>query len=316
METLSIKTQKQYKRKKRLQNFKNNIPLHLMVLPAIIFVIIFNYIPLYGLRIAFLDFNPAKGLFGAQKWIGMENFHTLFSLPDFTKIIINTVIIALLKSILGIIVPVIVALLLNAIRCTGLRSGIQTLIYLPHFISWVIIATVLVDILSPSSGIINSAIKAFGLQPIYFLGDNKWIKFTFVVSDVWKEFGYGSIIYFAAIQGIDPSMYEAADIDGASSLKKSWYITIPSIRQIIVLMALLSLGNIISGGFDQVYNLINDATRTNGEILDTFIYDYAFGSATDYGLSTAATIFKSAISFILVSAGYYLSYKFADYQIF
>lgn len=316
METLSVKIKVKDKNKQRLQNFKNNIPLHLMVLPAIIFVIIFNYIPLFGLRIAFLDFNPAKGLFGTQKWVGLENFRTLFSLPDFGKIIFNTVVLALWKSILGIIVPVIVALLLNAIRSIGFRSGIQTLIYLPHFISWVIIATVLVDILSPSSGIINSAIKALGLQPIYFLGDNKWIKFTFVVSDIWKEFGYGSIVYFAAIQGIDPSMYEAADIDGASALKKSWYITIPSIRQIIVLMALLSLGNILSGGFDQVYNLINDATRINGEILDTFIYDYAFGSATDYGLSTAATIFKSLISFVLVSAGYYLSYKYADYQIF
>lgn len=313
METLIVK---QRKKAKRWQQFKNNIPLHLMVLPAIILVIIFNYIPLGGLIIAFQKFNPAKGLFGNQKFIGLENFETLFNLPDFWKIVSNTVVLAVFKSVLGIVVPVAVALLLNTIRSVGFRTGIQTLIYLPHFISWVVIATVLTDILSPSTGIINQAIATLGLKPVYFLGDNNWIQFTFITSDIWKEFGYGSIIYFAAIQGIDPALYEAADLDGASSFKKSWYITVPSISQTIFLMALLSLGNILSGGFDQVYNLINDATRVNGEILDTFIYDYAFGLSTNYGLATAATIFKSLISFVLVSIGYYLSYKYADYKIF
>src|SRR5690554_3717796 len=287
-----------------------------MVLPAIILVFIFNYIPLFGIVIAFQDFVPAKGLFGDQEWVGLENFRFLFELPQTKQVIINTIVIALAKAIVGLIIPIIVALMLNSLRKQGLRSGIQTLIYLPHFISWVIISSILIDILSPSTGIINQFLMQIGIEPVYFLGEPKYFRMTLVVSDLWKEFGYGSILYYAAMQGINPELYEASDIDGANKLRKIWHITLPGIRMIIVLLGLLSLGNILNAGFDQVFNLYNIQVLETGDILDTYIYQLAFGTNLNYSLATAASLLKSIISFVLISMAYYLSYKYADYRMF
>lgn len=295
---------------------RKNLALHLMVLPAIILVFIFNYIPLFGIVIAFQDFVPAKGLFGDQEWVGLENFRFLFELPQTKQVIINTIVIALAKAIVGLIIPIIVALMLNSLRKQGLRSGIQTLIYLPHFISWVIISSILIDILSPSTGIINQFLMQIGIEPVYFLGEPKYFRMTLVVSDLWKEFGYGSILYYAAMQGINPELYEASDIDGANKLRKIWHITLPGIRMIIVLLGLLSLGNILNAGFDQVFNLYNIQVLETGDILDTYIYQLAFGTNLNYSLATAASLLKSIISFVLISMAYYLSYKYADYRMF
>ena len=273
------------------------------------------YIPLSGLIIAFQKFVPAKGLFGNQKWIGWDNFIYLYNLPGAISALRNTVIIAFFKIVLHLLIPITVSILLNEIRSTGFRRTAQTLIYLPHFLSWIILGGILIDILSPSDGILNRVLGLFGMEPIFFLGSNDYFRGTLIVSDVWKEFGFNTIIYLAAITNIDPNQYEAATIDGANRFQKMRYITLPNMRMIIVLMMVLSLGNVLNAGFDQVYNLYSKQVYSTGDILDTFIYRIGLLDA-QFGVATAMGMFKSVVSTIFISTSYFCAYKFADYRIF
>ena len=191
----------------------------------------------------------------------------------------------------------------------------QTLIYLPYFLSWVILSGVLLDILSPSQGIVNQLLQGIGIKPIFFLGDNRWFPFTLVISNEWKEFGFSTIVYIAAILGINPSLYEAAVVDGASRWRQTWHITLPGMAPIIVLMATLSVGNILNAGFEQVFNLYSPIVYQSGDIIDTFVYRIGMVDA-QYGVATAVGLFKSVISFILISLSYVLAYRFANYRIF
>lgn len=299
----------------RRMRFRREIPLHLMLLPGIVLVLIFNYVPMAGLVIAFQKFIPARGLFGDQKWIGMGNFEYIFSMPNAISVIKNTVLIALGKIIGGMLVPIAVSLLLNEVRQQRLKKAIQTIIYFPNFISWIVMAGIMVDLLSPSTGIVNMLIKALGFEPMFFLGSNAYFRGTMIVTDIWKGFGFGSVIYLATITGIDPTLYEAAAIDGATRARQIWHVTLPGMRMIIVLMTVLNLGNVLNAGFDQIYNLYSPAVYETGDILDTFIYriglmNYQFGSATAMGL------FKSVISMVLISSSYWIAWKFFDYRIF
>ena len=295
--------------------FRKELPFHLMLLPGVIIVFIYMYIPLSGLIIAFQKFIPAKGLFGNQKWVGWDNFIYLYNLPGAISALRNTVIIALFKIVLHLIIPITVSILLNEITHTGFRRTAQTLIYLPHFLSWIILGGILIDILSPSDGIVNRFLGLFGVEPIFFLGSNDYFRGTLIVTDVWKEFGFNTIIYLAAITNIDPNQYEAATIDGANRFQKMLYITLPNMRMIIVLMMVLSLGNVLNAGFDQVYNLYSKQVYSTGDILDTFIYRIGLLDA-QFGVATAMGMFKSVVSTIFISVSYFCAYKFADYRIF
>lgn len=286
-----------------------------MILPGFITLLIFSYLPMAGIVIAFQKFIPAKGLFGDQKWIGFKNFEYVLNMPNFDNIMWNTISIAMAKIILGLIIPIIFAILINEVTNNALKRGIQTLIYLPHFLSWVVLGGILIDILSPSGGILNSFIKSLGFEPIFFLGDNKWFPSTMVLTETWKEFGYGTIIYLAAITGIDPSLYEAARIDGANRWKQTLHITLPGMRMVIVLLMVLSLGNILNAGFDQIFNLYSPPVYESGDIIDTFVYRIGLLEA-QYGVATAVGLFKSVVSFTLISVSYFFAYKFADYRIF
>ena len=286
-----------------------------MLWPGVIIVFIYMYIPLSGLIIAFQKFVPAKGLFGNQKWIGWDNFIYLYNLPGAISALRNTVVIAFFKIILHLIIPITVSILLNEIRSTAFRRTAQTLIYLPHFLSWIIMGGILIDILSPSDGIVNRILGLFGVEPVFFLGSNDYFRGTLIISDVWKEFGFNTIIYLAAITNIDPNQYEAATIDGANRFQKMRYITLPNMRMIIVLMMVLSLGNVLNAGFDQVYNLYSKQVYSTGDILDTFIYRIGLLDA-QFGVATAMGMFKSVVSTIFISISYYSAYKFADYRIF
>lgn len=299
----------------KLSKFRRQLPLHLMILPGLIFIIIFSYIPMGGLTIAFQKFIPAKGLFGDQKWIGLDNFRYVFNLPSFKRVIWNTLYISSLKLLLGLIVPIFFALLLNELKNQIVKRSIQTTIYLPYFLSWVVLGGILIDILSPSRGIVNELVTFFGLEPIFFLGDNKWFPITLVLSDVWKTFGYGTIIYLAALTGIDPGLYEAATMDGANRWHKAWHISIPGMRMVIVLLAVLSLGQLLNAGFDQVFNLYSPQVYESGDIIDTFVYRIGLLDA-QYGVATAVGFFKSIVSFILISVSYFFAYRFARYRIF
>jgi len=294
---------------------RKELPFHLMLIPGVIIVFIYMYIPLSGLIIAFQKFVPAKGLFGNQKWIGWDNFIYLYQLPGAISALRNTVIIAFWKIILHLFIPISVSILLNEIQNSTFRRISQTLIYLPHFLSWIILGGILIDILSPSGGIVNRFLGLFGVEPIFFLGSNDHFRFTLIATDIWKEFGFNTIIYLAAITNIDPNQYEAATIDGANRFQKMIYITLPNMRMIIVLMMVLSLGNVLNAGFDQAFNLYSKQVYSTGDILDTFIYRIGLLDA-QFGVATAMGMFKSVVSTLFISVSYYCAYRFADYRIF
>jgi len=296
-----------------LAKMKRNLPLHLMILPGVIMVFLFSYVPLAGISIAFQNFLPNRGLFGSD-WVGFENFKYMLQMPDIGQVIRNTVYIAVMKIVLNLIVPIIVALLLNEMKHKLVRRGVQTLIYLPHFLSWVILGGIMIDILS-TEGIFNRVLAAFGAEPIFFLGSNTWFPLAIVASDVWKEFGFATIIYLAALTSIDPTQYEAAYVDGAGRWKQTWHITIPGMASTILLLTVLSLGNILNAGFEQIFMMYSPQVYESGDILDTLVYRIGFVDA-QYSVSTAVGLFKSVISLVLIITSYRLAYVYANYRIF
>ncbi len=303
-----------YKRRRQLQR-RRQLPLDLMILAPLLVVIIFSYIPMAGVAIAFQNFIPAKGLFGDQKWIGLGNFEYIFKLPQAMRALKNTIVIAFFKIIFGMLAPIVVSIMLNELRKERLKKIIQTTIYLPHFLSWVILSGVLIDILSPSTGFVNQIITGIGFKPIFFLGDPQWFQATIIASHVWKEFGFGTVIYLATIVNIDPQQYEAARMDGAGRFQQIWHITLPGMRMIIVLIAVLSLGSVLTAGFDQIFNLYNPQVYETGDILDTLVYRIGMMEA-QFGPATAIGLFKSVVSLIFISVSYLMAYKLADYRIF
>lgn len=296
------------------KKFRRQWPLHLMILPGVILVLIYSYWPMVGIAMAFQKFTPFKGLFGS-KWIGLDNFHYVFALPETGQIIWNTIFISIMKIGAGLIAPITISLLLNELRNELIKRGVQTLIYLPHFLSWVILGGILIDILSPTNGIVNQVLGWFGVEPIFFLGSNKWFPYTLVMSDIWKEFGFSTIVYLAALSSINPSLYEAATVDGASRWKQTLHITLPGMMPIVILMATLSLGNVLNAGFDQVFNLYSPQVYQSGDVLDTFIYRIGMQNA-QYGVGTAVGFFKSIVSLVFITTSYALASKFANYRIF
>lgn len=300
---------------KGMRTFKRQMPLHMMLLPGIVMTFIFSYLPLAGLSIAFQKFNAAKGFLGDQKWIGLDNFAYIFSLSNIWNVLQNTVTIAVAKIILGLIVPVVVSLMLNELQSRKLQRTIQTIIYFPHFLSWIILATILADLLSPTTGLVNQLLNALGMDSIFFMGDNRYFQGTLIWTDIWKEFGYGTVVYMAAITGIDPTLYEAAAIDGANRWRQTWHVTLPGLRMIILLMMVLSLGNVLNAGFDQVFNMYSEVVYSSGDILDTLMYRIGLESAM-FGPATAVGLLKSVISAVLVATAYLIAEKGFSYQLF
>ena len=290
------------------------LSFHLMLLIPTALLVVYCYVPMAGIIIAFQNYKPALGFTGS-KFTGLENFRVLFTNPGFMQALKNTVVIAFWKIITGLIVPVTFSLLLNEIRRSSIKRTAQTIIYMPYFISWVLMAGIIVDILSPENGIVNRLLGLFGVEPVFFLGDNNWFKPVLVVTNVWKEFGWGTIIYVAALTGIDLNLYEAAAIDGAGRWKQTLHVTLPGIAPTIVLLTTLSLGNVLNAGFDQVYNLMSPITLESGDIIDTLIYRLGIKNA-QFGIATAAGLFKSMISAFFIVTSYKLAYKFTGYRVF
>ncbi|MFB9755326.1 ABC transporter permease [Paenibacillus hodogayensis] len=288
--------------------------LHLMMIPGILLVLVYDYAPMLGLVMAFQNFKPAFGFFRSE-WVGLDNFRYMMELPNIYQVVWNTLFIATMKVVAGLAVPVLIALLLNEIRVGAVKRGVQTLIYLPHFLSWIILGGILIDILSPSKGIVNQMLQGLGFEPVFFLGEQKLFPYVLVTTDLWKEFGFSTIVYLAALTGINPSLYEAAVIDGASRLRQAWHISLPGMAPIVILLATLSLGQILNAGFDQIFNLYSPPVYKTGDIIDTLVYRMGLQQA-QYSLSTAVGVFKSVVSFALISTSYYLAYRFANYRIF
>ncbi|MBO9596478.1 MAG: sugar ABC transporter permease [Cohnella sp.] len=293
---------------------KLELPLHLMLAPGLILVLLFAYGPMVGVAIAFQHFLPGKGLFGSD-WIGLDNFRYIYSLPDTMNVIRNTIVIAVMKIVAGLIAPIVTALMLNELRRKAFKRTVQTLIYLPNFLSWVILSGVLLEVLSPTTGLLNELLGWLGIRPIFFLGDPRWFPFVMVGTDVWKEFGFNTIVYLAALTGINPALYESAVIDGAGRWRSMLYVTLPGMLPIIVLMLTLSLGQVLNAGFDQIFNLYNPSVYETGDILDTYVYRIGLGNG-QFGVAAAVGLFKSVISLALISVSYYLAYRLANYRIF
>ncbi|MNK27853.1 putative multiple-sugar transport system permease YteP [compost metagenome] len=298
-----------------MKHLKRNWPLHLMLVPSLIFLIVFSLVPMGGIIMAFQNYKPFLG-FTKSAWVGLDNFRALFERKDSIEVIWNTLIISGLKIIFNLLAPFVFALLLNEVRKAFFKRFVQTLVYLPHFLSWVILGGILLDVLSTDGGFVNQILTSlFGIKPIFFLGDNNWFRFTVIVSDVWKEFGFGTIVFLAALANVNPSLYEAAEIDGASRWKQTLHITVPSMLPIAVVVGTLALGNILNAGFDQIFNLYNPLVYQKGDIIDTFVYRTAILNG-EMGLGTAIGLFKSVISMILILVSYRLAYKLANYRIF
>lgn len=276
-----------------------------MIAPGMIFLLIFSYAPMFGLIMAFQDFVPARGFLGSD-FVGLDNFIYIFNLPDIWQVTYNTVFIAVGKIVLNTIIPIIFAILLNEIRVKWMKKTTQTIVYLPHFLSWVILASVILNLFN-LDGTVNQVLQSLGLDRINFLGSNAVFPHLLIWTDVWKGFGYNSIIFLAAITSIDPGLYEAATMDGASWLQRVKHVTIPGMMSFIILMTILALPGILSAGFDQVYNLYSPPVYASGDVLDTYIYRIGL-IGRDYSLGAAVGLVRSIIGLILI----YVSNKTAE----
>ncbi len=274
--------------------------LTLMFIPVVAYFIIFKYIPMGGIAIAFENYKIKEGIFGSA-WCGLDNFNKAFAMATFRRSVWNTLTISGLKLLFGFPMPIILALMLNEVTHVRFKKTVQTISYLPHFLSWVVLAGMFQQLLSPNNGAVNAVLRdVFGVKDsIYFLGNNKYFRGTLIVTDIWKNVGWSSILYLATISGIDPELYEAATVDGASRWQCTRYITIPSLVSTIVIMLILNIGSIMDAGFDQVFNLYNSAVYQTGDIIDTYVYRYGLGDMK-YALATAVGLFKNVIAFVLV----------------
>jgi putative aldouronate transport system permease protein len=287
--------------------------IYAMMAPAAILLLVFHIYPLWGIAIAFVNYTPYKGL-GGSPWVGLQNFQQVFQSLTVWTLVRNTLTIAIGKIAAGTLVALTFALMLNEIRHTGLKRMTQTFTTLPHFLSWILIGGIMVEVLS-SSGLVNRVVAIFGAKPILFLGRPAIFPWTLILSDTWKEFGWGAVIYLAALTDINPDLYEAAAVDGAGRWGRLLHITLPGIMPMIVLLACLNLGGILEAGFDQVWVLLNPIVLSTGDILDTYVYRVGLLQGR-FSLAAALGVFKSTVGFVLIVLSYWLADRLANYRVF
>lgn len=290
------------------KRFRQNIPLFLMLIPGILYYVIFRYFPMGGLVIAFKDYNFRDGILSSP-WVGLKYFEILFQSKITLQVIWNTLELSVLNLIFGFPAPIIIAIALNEVRKNWLKRWIQTIIYLPHFLSWVIVAGIVLTLFSIDGGTINKLLAQWGIEAVPFLyRADSWVA-IFIGSGMWKEMGFGAIIYLAALSSIDPSLYESAGLDGAGKLRQIWHITLPGLRPTIILLLILGMGRLMEVGFDQVYNLQNPTVLGQAEVISTYVYKVGLQQA-QFSLTTAMGLFESFVGLILVLSANALARKF------
>ena len=283
-------TWKQYKKCKYL---------FLMFIPVILYFVIFCYVPMYGVIISFQDYYPRLGITGSE-WVGFKHFEKLFTGRYFFPVLRNTLIISIGKLLFGFPAPIILCLLLNEVRSLKFKKVVQTISYLPHFISWVVLASIVQTILSPSSGVVNYIIQLLGGEPIFFMGSSDWFRQVIVGSSIWRDTGWQTVVFMAAILSIDPQLYEAADLDGAGRFQKMIYVTLPCIAPTIIIMFIMATGNVIQDDFDQIYNMLNAKVMDVGDVIGTYTYRMGI-EKMNFSYATAVGLFKNVVSLILVT---------------
>ncbi len=301
--------------KTRKQRFfralKRDKNLYLMFLPIFVWYVIFCYIPLYGIALAFREFVPGAGIFGGE-WVGFQYFNQFFSTPYFWRVIRNTVLINVYSLLWGFPIPIIFALCITEVRSKVVQRTVQTVSYLPYFISTVVVCGMIKQFLAPTNGIVNQLIVMLGGDTIDFLSRPEWFRTVYIASDIWQGFGFSSIIYIATIGGIDPQLYEAAQIDGITKFKEIWYITLPGLLPLIMMQLLLSLGSILGVGFQKIYLLYNNLTKEVADVISTYVYERGIIS-NQYSYSTAVGLFQSLIGFVLTFIANKASKKATNY---
>jgi len=297
-------------RSELMRRILRNRLLYIMILPGMLYFVIFKYLPMFGLIISFQDFKPYKGFFGSD-WVGLKHFVRLFTEPEFLMILRNTLILFGMNLLFFFPIPIILALMLNEVRVSAFKRTIQTMVYIPHFMSWVIIVSISYVMLTMDGGIINDLLVYFGYQKINFLLSPEWFRPMYIIQVIWREAGWGTIIYLAAMAAIDPQLYEAARIDGASRMRQIWHITLPAIRSVIVVLLILKIGDILELGFEHVYLLLNAMNRSVAEIIDTYVYTAALKQG-QYSYATAIGFFKSFVGLILVMLANKLARKMGE----
>ena len=296
------------------KQIKKSRQLYLIMLPAFLATLLFSYVPMYGIVLAFQKYNPTKSMLN-QHWVGFRYFEKLFGMADFYQILGNTLEIALLKIVTLLFFSLLLALLLNELKNRYLRSAAQSLMIFPHFLSWIILGGLVKSVFA-KYGIVNQFLLSLGMsEPIYFMGKDIWFRVILVVSNLWQEAGFSAILFSAAISGVDVSLYEAAKIDGASRLQQTWHITLKSIMPFVVLLVILNMGNILNAGFDQVFNLYNGVVMESSDIVDTYVYRVGLMGA-QYSFGTAVGLFKSVISCVLIGCSYWIADKKLKYRVF
>lgn len=295
---------------KSFSGYRKNYVLTLMFIPVIAYYLIFKYAPMYGIVLAFKDYSIRKGILGSP-WVGFTVFEELFATHTFVRAFRNTVIISLLRWVFGFPMPILLALMLNELKNLRFKKTMQTISYLPHFLSWIILTGLFTQLLSPTNGPINYIISLLGGKPIYFLADNAWFRSTMVITGIWKEIGWGSIVYLATIAGIDTELYEAAECDGATRWQKMFRITLPLMKPTIVILLIMNCGSILEAGFDQIFNFYNSAVYETGDIIDTYVYRRGIGDM-EYSISTAVGLFKNVIGFILVTGTNFIAKRLGE----
>ena len=284
--------------------------LYLMILPGLVYFIIFKYLPMGGLVIAFQNYQPFLGITGSE-WVGFKHFIRLFTEPTFMMLLRNTLILFALNIVIFFPLPIIVALMLNELKNRHLKNWIQTIVYIPHFMSWVIIVSITYVMVTMDGGIINELLSYFGFEQVNFLLNPGWFRPMYIIQIIWREAGWGTIIYLASIAAIDPGLYEAARMDGAGRMRQIWHITLPAIRSVIITLLILKIGSVLDLGFEHVYLMLNSMNRNVAEIIDTYVYTAGLRQG-QFSYSTAIGFFKSIIGLIMVMSVNKLSKKMGE----
>jgi len=283
---------------KKLRFIRKNYIVYLMFMPALALIIVFCYVPMYGVILSFKNYRFLDGIWGSP-WVGLKHFERMFSGPFFLPVLKNTIEISLLHIVFGFPAPIVFALMINELVFIKFKKAVQTISYLPYFISWVALGGIIVNLLSPSRGVVNNIIGFFGIEPVYFLTEARYFVPMLIITAIWKNAGWGSIVYLAAIAGVEAEQYESARLDGANRWRQIWHITLPSILPVISIMFIMGLGGILNAGFDQIFNLYNPMVYKVADILDTYVYREGIMQA-NYAYSTAVGLFKNFVGFFLV----------------